>query len=1149
MLFEAALLSLGTSAAKAVAHLWLQGDFITDVGDNLIEHMAGRIPSMSDRKRIARQFDAMADRIAEQLSPLIEAESGRLPVHEMEAAVAGVRDTLESTQALGLQALFERDFDPVRLEELLQQQPQARVRNDLAAGADLLFDRLLRESCNFIVELALAMPDFSHHALIEILRRETEIIDRVRETFERMPRITPSQQDDDEEFSLRYRRHIARQLDQLELFGITLQEKSRRYDLSIAYITLTAQTNYPNNPAVEAASNLIVDDPETSTDEDEGTHLDTFMRVDEALSQSRRHLIRGEAGSGKTTLLQWLAITLCREPIEGSLDFLSSSVPLFLQLRRYANAELPAPENFLDHVAKPIAGVMPDGWVHRRLENGEAAILIDGVDELPERQRPAARNWLRSLTETYPDCFFVVTTRPSAVAEDWLHGGNFSTAELLPMSLADTTNFIEHWYTAAARAVAHHNVEVETLKSYQGQLIRVIRDTPTLRSLATSPLLCAMLCALNRDRRTQLPRDRMELYRIVLESLLDRRDVEREIAGQEPFQIGLREKEGLLQDLAFMLMVNEQSDTSTTEAIERVDKRLQYMNNVSASGADVYRYLLIRSGLIREPVEGRVDFIHRTFQEYLGAARVVREGYLPMLVSRAHSDQWREAVILAAGHASRLGRDDLIERLLERGNEEPELRHRLHLLAVACLETAAEDISPSTVEAVNAALARALPPTNMTEAKAVASAGATAVPLLARYTNVAATTTAACVRALCLIGGSTALSALKNYQTDKRLTVIRELIRGWEYFNRDDYASEVLANSSLESGILRLNDAESLASAHRLGQLRRLLFTAPRSLASLGGVSNASLVHELEIGPSSSLENLDGLNNFTSLKELDLERARDIRELPSSLPPSLQNVSIRFCWRLSNLRSLGDAASLRQLIITSSPVPDLSFLSNSPIQHLDLWSVKPSAVSSWLETLDKLKILRISLSPQTEKENDPSWLSQQTSLRSITSSDLLNLLDLRAVSNLRNLAGVPAGLTALSLGDLQLLENANELGNLRNLRSLTLSSASALTDFSFLSTLSSLTNLNLSNSANFVDLRDINYQSTVRLHLRGTGVKDISPLAAMPKLVLVDLVGCPIENLEVLGTLPRKLHLQLGAEMRDRIDESLTRRHFISFRS
>ncbi len=48
----------------------------------------------------------------------------------------------------------------------------------------------------------------------------------------------------------------------------------------------------------------------------------------------------------------------------------------------------------------------------------------------------------------------------------------------------------------------------------------------------------------------------------------------------------------------------------------------------------------------------RVDFIHRSFLEYLAAAAEVSDDSIPKLLMHATEETWREVVIMAAGHAN-----------------------------------------------------------------------------------------------------------------------------------------------------------------------------------------------------------------------------------------------------------------------------------------------------------------------------------------------------------------------------------------------------------------------------------------------------------------------------------------------------------------
>src|SRR2546430_10159569 len=59
--------------------------------------------------------------------------------------------------------------------------------------------------------------------------------------------------------------------------------------------------------------------------------------------------------------------------------------------------------------------------------------------------------------------------------------------------------------------------------------------------------------------------------------------------------------------------------------------------------------LLLRSGLLREYSAGQVDFVHKTFQEYLAAKRIVETDSIEMLARHATDDSYREVIVMAVG--------------------------------------------------------------------------------------------------------------------------------------------------------------------------------------------------------------------------------------------------------------------------------------------------------------------------------------------------------------------------------------------------------------------------------------------------------------------------------------------------------------------
>ena len=292
---------------------------------------------------------------------------------------------------------------------------------------------------------------------------------------------------------------------------------------------------------------------------------------------------------------------------------------------------------------------MPKAWAHRELKSSRALLLVDGVDELPSAQRRAVRPWLSSLLAEYPGLRVVVTSRPAAAASDWLATEGFATAFLERMTPSDVKKLIRHWHEAI-RDAGNLPCTPEELPHFEAALLARMESAPHVRALASSPLLAAMLCALNLDRVKQLPRDRMGLYAAALELLLERRDVERQIEAGKEILLERSQKMQILQDLAWRLSVTGRTELPRDAVIRWTSEKLATMPSAPRDAEAVLDYLLQRSGVLREPIPGRIDFVHRTVQEYLTAQQFTEDGDLEPLISHAHKDQWRETIIIAAGH-------------------------------------------------------------------------------------------------------------------------------------------------------------------------------------------------------------------------------------------------------------------------------------------------------------------------------------------------------------------------------------------------------------------------------------------------------------------------------------------------------------------
>ncbi|MET9454881.1 NACHT domain-containing protein [Streptomyces canus] len=952
----------------------------------------------------SQDVDRLTRHVAKRLTEMVSREFRALPENEKLAAAHLATDTILSSGV----DIWECDLNPeLYSQKILQGSIATRQSAGLSESAQAFCELLIRDVAVQLVQFITSWPTFAAKVELEQLNRLRVLADVVDNINAKMG---PDLRLEDLDFESRYASQVVDALNRLQIFGLDLADrKNRSYDLSAAYITLSvAQRGAPALPSncktTEDIPDADYDDPVLPIRNISEAEKGVGMRAEIAVSPYRRILLRGDAGSGKTTLLQWLAVNAANRSFPADLADWNSLVPFVLPLRRYANAALPNPSQFFPVVGAILCEEMPDRWVHRILRSGRALILIDGVDELPDEQRDIARGWLRSLIATYPDAIYIVTSRPAAAEVDWLSEDDFAVLDLLPMNQKDVERFVEHWH-AAAKNGESDRAELALLKQGESDLIKSIREERQLRRLASNPLLCALLCTLNRDRHSQLPRDRMELYRAALDLLLLRRDRERKINYPEPSHLGDSQKKSVLGGFAHWLIRNGLTDASREQAVKQVGISLQSMPAVESDPVAVFDYLLVRSGCLREPVPERVDFIHRTFQEYLAAARIVEIDDFENLLANAHLDQWHEVFVMAVGHARPKERSILLSGLIKRGERDPEHRKRLHLLAAACLETAIECNPPTVYNQVREITAELIPPRRITDAKELAAAGDMVIPLIPKR-KLSANETVATIRMAAIVGGDGALSLISRHARDKRVTVQREIRQAWEYFDAEEYAKMVLSKNpeywtSMEvylphmlSGLRHLPELRELEIfcpvqgvewMQGLGKLQRLQIS--RGVTGLSFAAMSVACPELRSLTLMTRESVDSFVDLSGLRNLELlnifrGKGTDFDLSPFPSLPNLKRLMLHNHSRDLDFASLSEGAPRLETLWLAPIgfVTDLSGISNlRKLTRLTLSADGQTDLAA-LSAVPHLKLLTIRVNAPV----DTSAIAKIKSLRSVT---------------------------------------------------------------------------------------------------------------------------------------------------------------------
>ena len=962
MIAETLALTVGPAIAKAILKLWLKDQSVAEAAaTSLVDLLATKTKDTFAKQSGKREFEAIGEQVAQGLLHLFEMESVNIDDGGKVAVAEALASTIEKA-GISAPLLVKQKLDPKELYDHLKNTVPDATR-DFSEAETILYDRILFDASQYIVDIASHLPAFTEHSIAEILRSNNQlltiamdILAEVRQIREQSER--ENSQEQAARFETQYLREVVRKLDNMELFGAEISTVSRQHNLSLAYMTLNVEkkqttkdkpVKIPDFPIDVEAEALLHDRKDTVS-----------MSVETVIGETKHLLLTGEAGSGKTTLLKWIAVRAATQSFKDRLGSWNKKIPFYIRLREYREGNFPALDELPNLIASMTLDEMPKGWVREQFDNKRVLLLIDGVDEVKEEYRSRLQDWLGYFITTYSDIPLILTSRPLAIKGDWLKTDSYEQAKLLEMELPDIKLFIDHWHEAIRQSLQTED-EKKQLAPLAENLKAAVMDERSLRNLAASPLLCAMLCALHRDKREKLPKDRIELYDQCCQMLIEKRDLEQHIDLSAYPNISLRQKRVLLADLAYYLIRNGWSEVTQSEAEDQLDGKLSGMQQIptGTTGAAVLCYFLERSGMVREPSSEQLSFTHRTFQEFLAASAALDVNDVGLLLKSASDDQWREVIILAAGLANQGQRRKLINGLIKKGDklekedseqrEEDEiLRYRFHLLALACLETSTE-LDEATLKALNDRLAKIMPPRNSEQAKLIAKAGELAVPHLRDWSSEEPKIQAACIEALCQIGTEEALKAVGIYI--KRHSNISELklsgsavsdisvLAGLTQLDTLDLNGTGVSDISVLAGLTQLDTlnlngtgVRDISVLARLTKLRSLILagTAVSDISVLAGLTKLEILSF----DNTAVSDISALARLTKLESLVLTGTA-----------------------VSDISVLAGLTKLEHLLLNNTAVSDISVLAG--LTNLEILWLDNTAVSdiSVLPALTKLQFL------------------------------------------------------------------------------------------------------------------------------------------------------------------------------------------------
>ena len=371
---------------------------------------------------------------------------------------------------------------------------------------------------------------------------------------------------------------------------------------------------------------------------------DIFQALGES-EDVKMTLAEGSPGTGKTTFCLKLAYDWARGEMPTNCSFPKFEFVLLLKCRDIngdlmeAIKEQLLPEDIKEETWTKLSDFITD------IDNQERILIIlDGLDELPEKSRPCVHKLLKR--KILPFCYVLATSRQETGIEVRKNCEFDLLLEIKGFTDEDAFQYIRKHF---------QNIGPEHTSKGESLIVE-IKENDLLNALRNNPLNLVLLCVVYEDYKGKLPTARTELYQVVVQCLLRRYCAKHGVvAPEENSALEKQFEENILAlgELAWMCLLSERHGFHESElaALE-----IRYKGLVARDIGLLYK----EESLKRLNPQHEYFFLHKTFQEYLAAvfiAHKLRENELSLFERLSFLElvkKYREVFLFVSGV---LGRD------------------------------------------------------------------------------------------------------------------------------------------------------------------------------------------------------------------------------------------------------------------------------------------------------------------------------------------------------------------------------------------------------------------------------------------------------------------------------------------------------------
>ena len=851
---SAIVAAIGVKLIKGLLAIWLKDKEITKLASELtIDIFDRRANDWREARKARRFFEELADRASENLSKYMESEHGKLPKGDAKQIMEA------SVDLIGNQAFYDLCFEErLSVDRIMKSsrsmlEDQAKSRSVNLGVLESVFRFLLTE---FVLTLD-SLPEFDRVAFRTILEDTELIIEKINLVQARVEGLASDDQSTKQEHT--YRKHFARKFRLIQLFGVTSHRLTKRYDLTIGYISLTI-----------------------SNDDSEGAPIEQALSSD-LVAEAGFNLIIGAPGSGKTTILSWLALNSADRSLPKELEPLNLLTPVFVSARDYTSQDLPKGKDILISQVGAYYDALDPKWVRQQLASGRFLFLLDGFDEVNDDRQQDIVEWIIELKASFPKSKFFITSRPYAAGrlytelrsslDDSVEYVNWLQVE--PMDLEQIGNFVDHWYRAYSHD-ANSADQLDRLRAARERLQAALSSSATLRAISSNPLLCALICFVNADREGFVPTARGELYDTASETLLERREQERNILRGSDLKLNRTQKFKILGFVSEYFFNRRANLLPLPDVIEHIKTFLPALGLDAAESGAILKFLIERSQILRSPEEGKIDFSHKTFQEYFYARRIVDANLREIVADEFfHSDK-AEVILFVSALAPTELFEFVVRKAIKQLSKTSGIDFRKHVIFLHSCITEAGEMNVEVRGIIAEKLSSVLPPRTTKEAEELGSAGTSIIDPLSRFmTPSYKESWVHCATALVATMDEDVFPALTTLAKLGDKGVDQILLAAKRYFESARYNRTVLAHCS-HIDHLNVHDHFDLELLSALSGLVAVKIVDYRDEFILPQVHNS--VINLRIEKLHTVRSMEMLRRFPHLRKLEIINSPNIED-------------------------------------------------------------------------------------------------------------------------------------------------------------------------------------------------------------------------------------------------------------------------------